>query len=168
MCNSKHTGTWGVVLLVFGVFALALSEDRVPDRSSLKEIAGQLRSLEKSTSKGGGLSAVRFSLTTDPRHFSYHSTAGQIDDVWEALNQAGHLEVRVLKDPAASHTPPLEERSSWAVLEVIVGKKTIRSYSEVIESLRSNNLIGVALGYGTGAMGAILLVAAFLRRRQDA
>lgn len=162
--NAKRTRMWGIILLAFGAFVLALSDGRVPDRSSLTEITGTLRSLEKTTSKGGGLSAVRFSLSTDSRHFSYHSAAGDIDQVWRSLNQAGHAEIRVLIDPADSHSPPLDGRTYYAVLEVQVEHRVIRPYAQIVESLRTNNLTGAAMGYGTIAIGIALLVAALLRR----
>lgn len=165
MPKSKHIRVWGVVLLLFGTLVLVLLGDGIPERSSLTEVTGQLRSLEKTTSKGGGLSSVQFSLSTDARHFSYHSSAGRIDAVWDALSRAGNAKVRVLIDPADSHSPPGDDRSFHAVLEVRIAEETIRPYSQVAQSLRSDNFIGEVLGYGTSAIGAMLLAATILRRR---
>lgn len=69
MLQSRNILTWGIVLLAFGAFVLALVEKGIPNRSRLTEVVGQLKSLDKTTSKGGGLSAVRFSLATDHREF---------------------------------------------------------------------------------------------------
>lgn len=168
MSNSRQIRIWGFALLAFGVIILTLLDDSVPERSNLEGIAGELRSLEKITSKGGGLSSVRFSLSADPRHFSYHSTAGDIDHVWSALNQAGLAEVGVLIDPADPYSPPFDDRSYYAVLEVKVGGEAIRPYSQVVDSLRSNHFTGVTLGYGTVAIGIALLVTAFLKRQLHA
>jgi len=66
-----------MALLAFGAIVLALLDEEAPDRSRLTQVTGQLRSLEKATSKGGGLSAVRFSLSTDPRNFHYISRRGK-------------------------------------------------------------------------------------------
>lgn len=155
-------------MVAFGALVLALPDSGVPDRSALTEVTGRLRSLEKTTSKGGGLGSVRFSLSTDARHFSYHSSAGRIDEVWDALNRAGDAEVEILIDPADSHAPSFDDRAHYAVLAVSVGKQPIRSYPAVSESLRANNFIGAALGHGAAPLGAILLVAAFLKRRRHA
>ena len=84
--KSRDTRTIGIILVAFGAVVLALAGDDVPDRSRLTEVSGQLRSLEKVASKGGGLSAVRFALTTDQRHFHYVSSAGHIAVVDTATN----------------------------------------------------------------------------------
>lgn len=165
MATSNHTRTWGIVLLIFGVCVLFLADGQIPDRSSLTEITGQLRSLEKTTSKGGGLGSVRFSLSSDPRHFSYHSSAGNIDEVWNSLNRACNAVIGVLIDPKDSHSPPGDNRSFFAILEIRVGEETICSYSQVVDSLRTNSFIGRLLGYGSLALGTLLLVARLIRRR---
>lgn len=107
MSHSRNILIWGVVLLAFGALVLALVDKGIPDRSRLTEVVGELRSLDKATSKGGGISAVRFSLATDQRDFHYISKAGQIDAVWNAMQQAGHSEIGLLIDYADSHLPPL-------------------------------------------------------------
>lgn len=165
MLESEHLRTWGVILLLFGVFVLILSDGKIPEQASLVEISGELRSLEKTTSKGGGLGSVRFSLSTDPRHFRYHSSAGSIDEVWGALNRAGKTRIGVLIDPADAHSPPGDDRHFYAVLEIRIARQTIRSYSEVAQSLSSNNFTGEVFGYGVAAIGAVLLAAAFFMRR---
>lgn len=166
--NSRNTRTAGIVLLLFGTFVLAWVDDGPPDRSRLTQVTGQLRSLEKTTSKGGGLGAVRFSLSSDPRDFHYISKAGQIDKVWSALGRAGRSEVGVLVDPVDSHSPPLHGRAFHTVFEVRIGEETIRPYAQVAESWGTDDFIGAALGYGSAVTGIALLFIDFLRRRQQA
>lgn len=160
--------TTGLVLVVFGAIVLALLGEGVPDRSGLIQITGQLRSLEKVTSKGGGLSAVRFSLASDPRHFQYISAAGHINNVWIALGQAGQSEVSVLIDSADSHVPVFEDRGFHTAFEIRVGNEMIRAYAQVLDSLSTNSNIGAGLGYGAAATGIALLFIHFLKRRQYA
>lgn len=159
---------WGIALLLFGVLVLSLTGDGMPERASLTEITGRLRSLENSASKGGGIGSVRFTLATDSRHFIYHSAAGEIDQVWASLNQAGNAEVKVLIAPAQQYTLPLDERTFHEVLGVAVGETTVRSYAEVAASLGTNDLIGRILGYGSAAVGTLLTLAAFLVRPHKA
>lgn len=166
--NSRNILTSGIILLAFGVMVLALLDGGVPERSHLTQVTGQIRSLEKTTSKGGGLGAVRFSLSTDSRYFHYISKAGGIDSVWSALGQAGHSEIGILIDPADSHSPPLEDRAFYTVLEVRVGDKMIRPYAQVVESWDTDNFVGAWLGYGSAATGIMLLFIHFLKRRQHA
>lgn len=116
--NSRNILTSGIILLAFGVMVLALLDEGIPDRSRLTQVAGQVRSLEKTTSKGGGLSAVRFSLSTDLRYFHYISKAGGIDSVWSALGQAGRSEVGILIDPADS------PRRHWKIALSILCSKS--------------------------------------------
>ena len=145
---------------------LALSGGDPPDRTRLTQVTGQLRSLGKATSKGGGLGAVRFSLAGDPRDFHYISKAGQIDRVWSALGRAGHSEVGVLVDPADSHSPPLDGRAFHTVFEVRVGEEMIRPYDQVVAAWRNDDFIGAGLGHGSVVAGLALLVIDLLRRRQ--
>lgn len=167
MLSSMNTRTTGIILLALGAIVLALLDEGIPDRSRLTQVTGQLRLLEKATSKGGGLSAVRFSLSTDSRHLHYISKAGNIDDVWRALGHAGHSEVGVLIDPADSHVPPLDGRAFHTVFEVRVGDEMIRPYAHVVESLGTDILVGKALGYGSAVSGIALLFVHFLKRRRQ-
>src|SRR5437867_10206560 len=96
LSRSRDRRTVGIILIVFGAVVLALVDDTVPDRSRLIAV---------STGKGWGPSAIRFTLTTDPRHFHYLSKAGHIADVWGALETAGRSELGVLIDPTSSHSP---------------------------------------------------------------
>ena len=157
-----------MALLAFGAIVLALLDEEAPDRSRLTQVTGQLRSLEKATSKGGGLSAVRFSLSTDPRNLHYISKAGQIDNVWSALGQAGRSEVGVLIDSADPHSPPLDGRAFYTVFEVRVGEEMVRPYAQVVESWGTDNFIGAGLGYGSAVTGIALLFIHLLGRRQHA
>ena len=157
MPGSRTVLTFGLLLIGFGLLVLGLVEE-VPDRSHLTQVTGQLKSLEKVTSKGGSLSAIRFSLTTDPRRFQYVSKAGQIDSGWSALGQVGRAEISVLFDPAGSHSPPLDGRAFRTVFEVKVGDRTIRPHAEVAQSWRADNFVGVGLGYGTAVVGIVLLL----------
>ncbi len=141
---------------MFGAVVLALVGDTVPDRSRLIAV---------STGKGWGPSAIRFTLTTDPRHFHYLSKAGHIADVWGALETAGRSELGVLIDPTSSHSPPMDERAFYTAFEIRVGARTIRPYAEVSGSRRRDNDIGVWLGSGTAIMGVALLLLPFWRRR---
>jgi hypothetical protein len=159
-------GAAGVVLLLFGAAVLAWRGGEPPDRTRLTQVTGQLRSLGKIASKGGGLGAVRFSLAGDPRDFHYISKAGQIDRVWSALGRAGHSDVGVLVDPADSHSPPLDGRVFHTVFEVRVGQETIRPYDQVVASWGTDEFIGAGLGYGSVVTGIALLVVDLLRRRQ--
>lgn len=113
MLRSRNLLLWGVVLLAFGAVVLALLDKGIPDRSRLTEVAGQLKSLDKATSKGGGLSAVRFPLTTDQRNFHYIAKAGQINEVWSSLQKAGRSEISLLIDFADPHPPAFEERTFY-------------------------------------------------------
>ena len=157
MPGSRTALTFGILLVGFGLLVLGLV-DEVPDRSRLTRVSGPLKSLEKVTSKGGSLSAIRFSLATDSRRFHYVSKAGQIDSVWSALGQAGRAELSVLVDPADSHSTPLDGRAFHTVLEVRVGDRTIRPYADVAQSWRADNFVGEGLGYGTAGMGIVLLL----------
>lgn len=168
MLGLRNIRTTGIALLVFGAIVLALLGEGIPDRSRLIQVTGTLRSLEKATSKGGGLSTVRFSLAPDPRHFHYIAKAGRIDNVWIALGQAGQSEVSVLIDPSDAHVPPLEDRGFHTVFEVRVGNDVIRAYAQVVDSWGTDNIIGAGLGYGAAATGIALLFIHFLKRRQYA
>lgn len=163
--DHSNLGIWAVVLLAFGVLVLFLRDDGIPDRSRLTPVAGQLRSLEKSTSKGGALAAVRFSLSTDPRHFHYLSKAGRIDEVWQALRQAGRAEVGVLIDAADSHSPPLEERTYFMAYEVRVAQDVVSTHAQVAAAWRADNRVGAWLGYAAIAAGVALFLVRSLRQR---
>ena len=166
MLSSRTIRTTGITLLAFGAIVLTLLDDGIPDKSSLSHVTGQLRSLEKATSKGGALSAVRFSLSTDPRHFHYISKAGNINNVWSALGQAGSSEVGVMIDPTGSHSPPLDHRAFHTVFEVRVGGEIIRPYAQVVESWGTDNFIGAGLGYGAAVTGITLLFIHLLKKRR--
>lgn len=168
MLHSRNIFTWGIVLLTFGAFVLALVDKGIPDKSRLTEVVGHLKSLDKTTSKGGGLSAVRFSLTTDHRDFHYLSKAGQINEVWSALQQAGHSEISLLIDSADSHSPPFENRTFYMAYEIRVGGNLISPYLQVAESWDTSNFVGELLGYGSAAIGVALIFIHFLKRRQHA
>lgn len=166
--RSRNILTWGIVLLTFGAAVLALVDKGIPDRSRLTEVAGQLKSLDKTTSKGGGLSAVRFSLTTDHRDFHYISKAGHIDEVWSALQQAGHSEISLLIDSADPNSPSFEDRTFTMAYEIGVGGKLISSYPQVAESWGIDSILGELLGYGSAVTGVSLIFIHFLKRRQHA
>ncbi|RJR47240.1 MAG: hypothetical protein C4576_09855 [Desulfobacteraceae bacterium] len=166
MPHSRNILTWGTVLLAFGAFVLALVDKGIPDRSHLTEVVGQLKSLDKTTSKGGGLSAVRFSLATDHRDFHYISKAGHIDEVWSALQQAGHSEISLLVDSADSHSPPFENRAFYMAYEIRVGGNLISPYPQVAESWDTDNFAGELLGYGSAIIGVALICIHFMKRRQ--
>ena len=168
MLYSRNILIWGIVLLVFGVFVLALVDKGIPDRSLLTEVVGHLKSLDKTKSKGGGLSAVRFSLANDHRDFHYISKAGHIDEVWSALQQAGDSEINLLIDPEDSHSPPFENRTFFMAYEIIVGGKLIPPYTQVAESLDTDNFTGGLLGYGAAVIGVVLIFIHFLKSRQRA
>ncbi|MBD5802234.1 hypothetical protein AZOA_16600 [Azoarcus sp. Aa7] len=168
MSHSRNGLIWGVVLLAFGAFVLALVDKGIPDRSRLTEVLGQLKSLDKATSKGGGISAVRFSLATDQRDFHYISKSGQIDAVWNAMQQAGHSEIGLLIDSADSHSPPFENRSFYTAYEIRIGGNLIRSYPQIAESWDGDNFVGELLGYGASLIGVALIVVPFLMRRRRA
>lgn len=168
MLHSRNILTWGIVLLTFGAFVLALVDKGIPDRSRLTEVVGQLKSLDKTTSKGGGLSAVRFSMTTDHRDFHYISKAGHIDEVWSALQQAGHSEISLLIDSADPNSPPFEDRTFYMAYEIRVGGNLIRSYPQVAEFWGTDNFVGELLGYGSAVIGVSLIFIHFLKRRQHA
>lgn len=168
MSHSRNILIWGIALLTFGALVLALVDKGAPDRSQLTEVAGQLKSLDKSTSKGGGLSAVRFSLTTDHRDFHYISKAGHIDEVWSALQQAGHSKISLLIDSADHHSLPFEDRVFYMAYEIRVGGNLIRSYPQVAESWVADNVAGELLGYGSAVIGFALIFIHFLKRRLHA
>lgn len=168
MSHSRNILIWGFVLLAFGAFVLALVNKEIPDRSRLTEVVGQLKSLDKTTSKGGGLSAVHFSLTTDQRDFHYISKAGHIDEVWSALQQAGHSEIRLLIDSADSHSPPFGNRAFYTAYEIRIGGNLIRSYLRVSESWDTDNFAGALLGYVSAVIGGALICFHFLKRPQRA
>jgi hypothetical protein len=88
---------------------------------------------------GAVVLAIRFTLTTDPRHFHYVSKAGHAADVWSALQNAERSELSVLMDPASSHSPPLDDRAFYTAYEIRVGAKMIRAYAAVSESWHSDN-----------------------------
>ena len=145
----------GLVLAAFGaVVAVGASAGGPPERAELTAVKGELRSLDKATSRGGGFSAVRFTLGGDARQFQYSSKAGEAAAVWNALSQAGRSEVRVLVDPKTSD-----------VYEIGLGAKTIRPYAEVAAAWRDDDTVGRWLGYAFMIAGAAFLVAHFLRRR---
>lgn len=168
MLHSRNVLTWGIALLAFGAFVLALVDKGIPDRSRLSGVVGQLRSLDKSTSRGGGLSSVRFSLTTDPRDFHYISKAGHTDEVWRALRQAGHSEISLLIDSAGPDSLPFEDRTFFMAYEIRVGGNLISSYPQVAESWGANNFVGELLGYGSAVVGVSLISIYFVKRRQHA
>jgi hypothetical protein len=59
------TSILGLVLVVFGaVVALWASADTLPERGQLSAVKGELRSLEKVASRGGGFSAVLVDATS--------------------------------------------------------------------------------------------------------
>ena len=167
MLPSRNLLPLGVLLLVFGAVVLALVDKGIPDRSRLTEVVGQLKLLDKTTSKGGGLSAVRFSLTTDPRYFHYISKAGQIDEVWSALQQAGRSEISLLVDFADPHSPPLEDRTFYMAYAIGVGGNPISTYPQVASSWGVDNVVGDFLGYGSAVMGVALILFHFLKRRRE-
>lgn len=167
MSNSRNFLPWRIVLLVCGVAVLALVDKGIPDRSRLTEVAGQLQHLDKTTSKGGGLSAVRFSLTTDHRHFHYISQSGNIDEVWSAIQQAGHSEISVLIDFADPHLPPFEDRTFYMAYDISVGGYPISTYPQIVKSWSSNNFVGELLGLGSAVIGVSLIFIHFLKRRQQ-
>lgn len=165
MSYSRNILIWGFVLLAFGAFVLALVNKKIPDRSRLTEVLGQLKSLDKTTSKGGGLSAVHFSLTTDHRDFHYISKAGQIDEVWSALQQAGHSEISLLVDSADSHSPPFGNNTFYTAYEIRIGGNLIRSYLRVAESWDTDNFVGELLGYVSAIVGGVLICFQLLKYR---
>jgi hypothetical protein len=155
----------GVILTLFGVVILTLVGGTAPERSRLVEAGGPLRGLEKVTGKGGGLSAIRFSVETDPRWFQYVAKAGRIADVWSALESADRSTIGVLFDPAGAHSPVGDERSFYTVYELRAGERTVRPYAEVAASWRRDEDVGRWLGWGTAIAGVILLVIYYGRRR---
>jgi hypothetical protein len=62
--------------------------------------------------------------------------------------------------------PPLDGRTFHTALDIRVGAKTVRSYSEVVESWRSNSNIGMGLGSAAAFTGAAVLLVHFWRRRK--
>ncbi|NJC88586.1 MAG: hypothetical protein FIB02_08655 [Desulfuromonas sp.] len=166
MLNSRNILIWGIVLLAFGAFVLTLVDKGAPDRSRLTAVVGQLKTLEKTTSKGGGLSSVRFSLASDHRDFHYISKAGHIDEVWSALRKAGHSEIGLLIDSTDSFSPPLESRAFHMVYEIKVGGNMIRPYPQVVESWDTDNFGGTLFGYGFAVSGIAMIFIYFLKRQQ--
>ncbi len=153
------------MLLAFGAVVLALSAPSVPQREQLAPAAGQLRELERSASKGGGLGAVRFSLSADARRFHYLAKAGQIDSVWQALERAGAAEVAVLYDPADARSPLGTGPALYPVFEIRVGGTLVRSHAQSAESWGADDTLGTWMGYGCVLAGAaLLLTAAFARK----
>jgi hypothetical protein len=164
MSNSVTLRIWGYCLLALGAAVIGLLRQELPEPARLVEVAGELRSLDTSMSKGGGLSAVRFSLSTDNRQFQYHSKAGGIDAVWQALSQAGRAQVRVRMDPQDAHTPWSGGPPRYTVYALRVGDVDVRSQAQVAEAWSTDNLVGAGLGLGAIAGGAILLLLDYLKR----
>jgi hypothetical protein len=150
----------GVLLIgAFGPFFLflALDEETLPERSRLVEASGRLKSLERRDARRGGMYAVHFTLDGDHRHFSYPDYAGGIYDVWHALERSRREEVRILIDPAATRSTIVDRREFHTPVEISVGEKTIRAYSEVRKSWRSYKGTFIVAGIASILVGAGLL-----------
>ena len=158
MGSSQDRGAvaWGVALLVFGVVVLFLSGWKVATAPELAELRGQLASLEKTTSRGGGLSSIRFSINTDVRHLQYVSTQDAIDSVWFTLERAGRAELTVMVDTSGSPAPLLDRHRFHTVYELRLDGRTIRSYPEVTQALDANQLLGRALGWISVLAGIVM------------
>ena len=167
MLRSKNTLTVGIMLISLGVFVIALIDNKIPDRLQLADVTGQVKSLEKVTSKGGGISAIRFSLSNNHGHFHYVSKSGNIDEVWNFLDQASLSEMNLLFDPADCHSPPFEDRTFCIVYEIRFGDKMIRSYEDVAESWRQDNYVGWVLGIGSVIAGFAALAIYLGKRNQN-
>lgn len=155
---------WGIVLIVFGLAVYVLRDAGVPPRAQLAPVAGVLHTMETSTSKGGGLGSLRFTLAGDARHFFYSAKAGAIDAVRQALEQAGASPVRVLVDPDGAFSPPTDSRTFHPVYEIQVGSTVVRAHEDAASAWAADDAVGALLGHGAAAAGALLLLIGLVRR----
>jgi hypothetical protein len=161
----RSRDTLNVGLLLIGIaglfFSFELINGKFPPQSSLTMVTGRLNYVERVTTKHS-LSAVRFTLASDPRHFQYTNRSGAIDQVLEALQKAANSQVRVAFDPADSHTPWFEDRALYSVYELAVDGRIVRSYSQAVSSSNTDDSIGRWVEYISATGGIFVLC---IRRR---
>lgn len=155
----------GVLGLSALFFAIGFISHEPPPRSSLTELTGQLRYVERVLSKRS-LNAIRFGLTSDPRHFQYVSKAGAANEVLEALEGAEERRVRIAFDSSDSHTPWFEDRALYTIYELTVEGRPVRSYDQVASSWTGDNAFGRWVAYGLASGGLLLLFVHFRARRR--
>jgi len=162
--RSNDTRTVGICLLLIAALFLGISRGDPPKKSDLVEVSGTLRSVEKVYGRYG-LSSIRFGLTSDSRTFQYYSKEGALGIVEEALDHARGSEVKVLFDARSTHTPWFGNRPLFTAYELKVGTHTVRSYEAMLSFWRSDNTVGLWIGYPAAVAGVFFLFMHFRKRR---
>lgn len=105
-----------------------------PAIATLREAKGRVASVD--ANKHG----VHFRLSGRPETFEYPTNAGPQALVDAALNAAGHREVVVLFEPEEPRRPVYNSVSYYAVWQISINGKSVRSYEETRQGYRSQNV----------------------------
>ncbi|MEZ9512617.1 hypothetical protein AB4177_15770 [Vibrio breoganii] len=142
------------MLALATLFSLA-SNQSLPSASELTFRSGQLSSLKYLTPVKGSKS-VRLQLI-DGSWFQYSSKAGDIENVYQALQRNGGELLQVGYVNGFSGSPVGDERQFHNVLSLQIGALTIRSYQQIEDAWQSDNHFGVMVSKGL-FIGSILLL----------
>ncbi len=144
----------GYALLSFGLAGFMLfgfdADEGAPPRESLEEARGIVTWWKSDTY------SVRFELSRLDRGLSYTSKFGAHRRVRREISQAGERPVRVLFQRTNRKAPFWGDRSYDSVYEIEVGDRVVRKWSEVDQSIRSDNSLTPWIGAAFALIGASL------------
>ena len=141
----------GYCLLILAAVFAVISLDSVPPRTELMTLEGLLDEVIPATPGNAGL-PTRFRITGDGRLLQYHSKAGDMGLVEQALVRSAQQPVRVLVDSA-------DEFST--VYELAIDGHTIRSYDEVTAAWQSNNMFSRWIAWVSALTSVVVLFRAY-------
>ncbi|MEZ9132967.1 hypothetical protein AB4347_12830 [Vibrio breoganii] len=143
------------MLALATLFSLA-SNQSLPSASELTFRSGQLSSLKYLTPVKGSKS-VRLQLI-DGSWFQYSSKAGDIGNVYQALQRNGGELLRVGYVNGFSGSPVGDERQFHNVLSLQIGSQTVRSYQQIEDAWQSDNHFAVMVSKGLFIGSTLLLL----------
>ena len=158
--HMKHPRRYGPrQLAAYAVLSLALSVGAIyswatfsgiPARDSLLSASGTVEWVQEYRY------GIRFALKDVPRRFVYLSKGNAMGTVAAALASNGKHAVTVVYDPKRSGGPLGSSEKYFDVYEISAGGKTVRSHEQVASAWRSDERVGLYLGF------AFLLSSVFL------
>ncbi|MFA0062739.1 hypothetical protein AB4421_01230 [Vibrio breoganii] len=143
------------MLALATLFSLA-SNQSLPSASELRFRSGQLSSLKYLTPVKGSKS-VRLQLI-DGSWFQYSSKAGDIENVYQALQRNDGELFQVGYVNGFSGSPVGDERQFHNVLSLQIGAQTVRSYQQIENAWQSDNHFGVMVSKGLFIGSTLLLL----------
>ncbi|QCZ92188.1 hypothetical protein [Salinimonas iocasae] len=124
-----------------------------PSFDDLTELSGKLEWFE---SIGKHRDTLRFKLKEHKEKFVYHSVAGSIGSVTDALNKE-NATLKIAFDPNDSDSAIWEFEDFHPVYQVISDNHLIKSYRSTVSKYKSNSELGIWLLIG-GLLASCLFI----------